>query len=671
MVAKFCLRFSLGLFLMISCGVLSGQTVDWSTKPVLQRNSPNLVENPSFDGTRGWQLENGVYDGAISRDAGSGSVRLHHALVDGDWSRVDWVRTKRPIKVEPGKTYTFSVYVRSEVWPPALLYLHASYVTASGKWVRNPLDGGGSWSNAKTDRWEECVTFFTPETGDEYIRLSIGVSHQVEGEDRDLWIDDIYFGEGRSFEQPVSPRKRFAGEMTRVDALGNVEIRRGGEWMPFFPLCIYADNGREDFSVYSRQGFNTQMWASSAATIEKAKRAVSDFNPDGMMSGLQIAQYLLHDGWAYGDIDDLKTRINEIKALGLMGYLLWYYWDNEHVYGDWFLPSEVTRTIQEMDVDPQGRRMHPIYALQGNVGLARRYNNHYAYLVDIVGTYIGSHTGARGSGTDRLIILDNIESQYQPVVVAQINWGVGLDMRPRLYAAIARGARAMGFWRDFYSRTDRPSVEELPWWPDFPNLRREIDALLPLIRQPHWTSWRVECHEKIVEFGTRELGGEGYIIAANFADKDKQVSFTVSGLDYKPTDVVDYFAGTHVASFTNGRFSASIPAHGSAVFRLRASASGIRQTNKTEAKQCIEVDGGHSLYPIKFVVPANCRVSIRVFDMLGREISTLAEHVYPAQIPHLSWNGRNAQGLPVANGIYFYRLTGEDFVQVKRILRIR
>jgi len=64
-------------------------------------------------------------------------------------------------------------------------------------------------------------------------------------------------------------------------------------------------------------------------------------------------------------------------------------------------------------------------------------------------------------------------------------------------------------------------------------------------------------------------------------------------------------------------------------------------------------------------------VSIRVYDVLGCELCTLADHLYPEQIPHMRWNGSNALGLPVANGIYFYRLTGEDFVQVKHVLRIR
>ncbi len=665
---KFCLAAA--LFFLIFFHTLAAQTVDWSTKPLLQRINPNLIENSSFDGSEGWQLDGAVYDDSVSRRRGSGSIRLHHALVNDDWSGVDWLRS-RPIKVEPGKTYTFGVYVRSGEWPPALLYLHASYVTASNRWRRNPLDGGGRWSNAKVDGWEECVTFFTPEPGDEYIRLSLGLAHRTEGEDRDLWIDDVYFGEGRSFEQPVSPRKRFVGAMTRVDALGNVEIHRGGEWTPFFPLCIYADGVRDDFTVYSQQGFNTQMWASSAATLLKAKRAISDFNPDGMMSGMQIAQYLLHDGWAYGDIDDLKRKIEDIRTQGLMDYLLWYYWDNEQIYGDWLLPSEVTHAIREMDVDEQGGRMHPIYALQGNVGIARRYNNDYACLVDIVGTYVSSHNDAAVTAADRLIILDNIESQYQPVVVAQINYGVGQDMRPRLYAAIAHGARAMGFWRDFYRREGKPGVEELPWWPDFPNLRREIDALLPLIRQPHWTAWRVTCSEKSVEFGTRDMDGEGYVLVANFSDKDKRVGFTVSGLEYTPSEVVDYFSGGHVASFSNGHFFAGIPAHGSAVFRLHAPVSGVEEENKAEAMQSIEIEDERSSSVIKFTAPMNRRVTIRVYDVLGREVCTLADHLYPTQIPHLRWNGRDARGLPVANGMYFYRLTGKDFMQVKQASRIR
>jgi len=71
------------------------------------------------------------------------------------------------------------------------------------------------------------------------------------------------------------------------------------------------------------------------------------------------------------------------------------------------------------------------------------------------------------------------------------------DMRLRLYNAILLGAKAMGYWRDCYGSCAEKyqksvgPVDRKPWWPDFPNLRREVDQLLPIIRQPHGTPWTV------------------------------------------------------------------------------------------------------------------------------------------------------------------------------------
>ena len=138
-----------------------------------------------------------------------------------------------------------------------MVYLYASYVEKLGKWVRNIRHGGGRWSNISTTDWEECVTFLTPKPGDKYIRLSISLAEQVDGVNHAAWIDDVYFGEGRGFEQPPMPKMPFNGTQTRVDELGNIEILRDGKWEPFFPLFMYADhtrpeNDEEGWKVYSR-----------------------------------------------------------------------------------------------------------------------------------------------------------------------------------------------------------------------------------------------------------------------------------------------------------------------------------------------------------------------------------------------------------------------------------
>lgn len=97
-----------------------------------------------------------------------------------------------------------------------------------------------------------------------------------------------------------------------------------------------------------------------------------------------------------------------------------------------------------------------------------------------------------------------------------------------------------------------------------------------------------------------------------------------------------------------------------------------------------EIPGYYSLsqnYPnpfnnqtrIKFEVPLingsatnSTHITIRVYDMLGREIATLANGEYTPGKYELTFEGKN-----FASGIYFYRLTTKDFYSVKRMALIK
>jgi hypothetical protein len=58
--------------------------------------------------------------------------------------------------------------------------------------------------------------------------------------------------------------------------------------------------------------------------------------------------------------------------------------------------------------------------------------------------------------------------------------------------------------------------------------------------------------------------------------------------------------------------------------------------------------------------------SLRVYDVLGREVATLVTSVLDPGPHYVQWD---ASG--VASGVYFYRLNVGDFVQTKRMLLLR
>lgn len=70
---------------------------------------------------------------------------------------------------------------------------------------------------------------------------------------------------------------------------------------------------------------------------------------------------------------------------------------------------------------------------------------------------------------------------------------------------------------------------------------------------------------------------------------------------------------------------------------------------------------------IKFQLPENVRVSIKIYDMLGREVATLVNEDKQAGSYIVYWNGRDNQNQMVASGIYLYSLQAGNFVETRKM----
>ncbi len=574
----------------------------WSYRKQLQRTT-NLFSNSNVPNGAAWMhFQRGTYDSSSSRlydssvsyqNDGTGSIRLFYG---GNEQAYDRIVSRQGIPVTPGETYTFSVMTKTESWPPAVFYLDVFVTDSNGNWISNSIvKTGGVASNTKPGIWEESSIFFTPKPGTNYIGVSIGVHYeqQVEGIDRAEWFDDFYVGKGRGFKEPYEEKLAFNGSVTRVDDLGNIYVLKNGQWTPFFPLAIFAHGTRPDWSIYSRQGFNMNIWAVDAYQVQKAKLATSDFNPDGMLSGFSTSQYLQPYAWAYNDTEHMLDFINDLKSQGLMDEIVFYFQDNERIHGSWYTPEIFARIVTTNDVDSQGKRMHPIYQLNGHPGVARKFNSERANIADITGNYVGLGELGTGGGTNGFVLLDNYPGQRMPVSMAQMNT-MGLEFRPSLYGAIAHGAKGMGYYWDNYP-VPAERVENSPWWNDLPNIRREIDALMPLIVQPHWTDWTVDVTtNSFVDYGTRMLNGEGYIIVANYESSPSTITFTLNNLPYTPIRLENYFTGAQVTTISNSRFTLTIPAYGSGVYKIADSKTTTSTCTGSSSQSCSITNGAGS-----------------------------------------------------------------------------
>ena len=79
----------------------------------------------------------------------------------------------------------------------------------------------------------------------------------------------------------------------------------------------------------------------------------------------------------------------------------------------------------------------------------------------------------------------------------------------------------------------------------------------------------------------------------------------------------------------------------------------------------------HPAYPnpfnpsttISFDLPKREAVKLTVFDITGRVVRTLLDKQLAAGTHHVTWDGKNEAGHPVASGVYLFRLSTPDYRQ--------
>lgn len=74
---------------------------------------------------------------------------------------------------------------------------------------------------------------------------------------------------------------------------------------------------------------------------------------------------------------------------------------------------------------------------------------------------------------------------------------------------------------------------------------------------------------------------------------------------------------------------------------------------------------------ISYSLPQNSFVTLKIYDMLGREVKTLVNQNVNAGNIRVDWNGDDNYGNKVASGAYVYRITAGNFVSTKKMLLLK
>jgi len=80
---------------------------------------------------------------------------------------------------------------------------------------------------------------------------------------------------------------------------------------------------------------------------------------------------------------------------------------------------------------------------------------------------------------------------------------------------------------------------------------------------------------------------------------------------------------------------------------------------------------------IRFSVPKESFVSLKVYNILGQEVVTIAEEFKNVGTFNATWNGRNNAGNQVASGMYLYRIEAkpadgtQPFTSLKKMILLK
>ncbi|MDI6767888.1 MAG: T9SS type A sorting domain-containing protein, partial [Bacteroidota bacterium] len=69
---------------------------------------------------------------------------------------------------------------------------------------------------------------------------------------------------------------------------------------------------------------------------------------------------------------------------------------------------------------------------------------------------------------------------------------------------------------------------------------------------------------------------------------------------------------------------------------------------------------------IKYDLPKESKVTLKVYNLLGQEVVTLVNEIQDAGFKSVEWNANN-----IPSGIYFYKFTAGQFTDVKKVLLVR
>ena len=74
---------------------------------------------------------------------------------------------------------------------------------------------------------------------------------------------------------------------------------------------------------------------------------------------------------------------------------------------------------------------------------------------------------------------------------------------------------------------------------------------------------------------------------------------------------------------------------------------------------------------IQYRLPEKAMVTLQIFSVQGRLITTLVNAMQNGGVHQAVWNGLDQNGAPVPSGIYFYQIQANDFTEIKSLTLLK
>lgn len=165
------------------------------------------------------------------------------------------------------------------------------------------------------------------------------------------------------------------------------------------------------------------------------------------------------------------------------------------------------------------------------------------------------------------------------------------------------------------------------------------------------------------------------IVAINDENDEKEFNYIVRGAEVQTfnqyrTDSDLSLEALDDIEVTDNQFTTTLPAKSITTFV----SSGITVSNEQETLTAPEGFQLHQNYPnpfnpstvISYQLPMNSEVSLKVFDMLGREVATLVDERKAAGEHEVHFDAS-----PLSSGMYIYRIQAGDFLQTRKMILIK